>query len=336
VTVLFRCDSSASIGAGHVTRCRALALALRREGIESTFLSRANTVVEGFEPLVAPEGADDRLGDDDLARAVEVARSLGAETIVADHYGAWSPYLDGLRDAGLRVGVIGDRADRDLSAADWLLNQNFGAESQEYAVGAETTLMLGPTYALLRPEFAPAHDDLARSFAAEDSRLVVSFGGGTRAAECAAFVRALEPARATLDVRCIAAASSGELEEAAKESRHRVDVVGPVRDMTEHLLWADVSVNAGGSTCWEVLCLGLPMVVMALASDQHGNADALGASGLALAAGSFEEASASVVELLGDMDGRAEMSRAGTALVDGRGAERVAAVIRQRRAAALS
>jgi spore coat polysaccharide biosynthesis predicted glycosyltransferase SpsG len=100
-------------------------------------------------------------------------------------------------------------------------------------------------------------------------------------------------------------------------------------DMATQMSWCDVSVNAGGSTCWELLCLGVPMVVMALSSDQSRNPPALMEAGVAVAVGTPPEAAAAVLELLDDPARRAAQSHTGTTLVDGAGAARAAASLDQ-------
>ena len=94
--------------------------------------------------------------------------------------------------------------------------------------------------------------------------------------------------------------------------------------MAAQMTWADVSLNAGGSTCWELLCLGVPMIVVALSSDQRRIPQALEEAGLARRITSVDAAGQAVVTVLADPKERAEMSFRGQTLVDGRGAQRVA------------
>lgn len=286
---------------------------------------RPGWALQGFEVAEAPPGPDDAVGEADLARTIDVARRRGCEIVVVDHYGAAPGFFEGLHAAGFRLGVIDDRADRDLRGADWVLNQNIAAPELQYTVRPDAKLLLGPRYALLRPEFGVARASLSRVFARQDSRVLVTLGGGGTARFCADLLRALDEVDRPLEIRCVAADSADELTEAARSSRHAVILTGPIRDMAPHMAWADVSVNAGGSTCWELLCLGVPMVVLALSDDQRRNPGALAAHSVAVAAGSFAEAAAGTESLLADARRRREMSAAGSKLVDGHGASRVAA-----------
>jgi spore coat polysaccharide biosynthesis predicted glycosyltransferase SpsG len=89
---------------------------------------------------------------------------------------------------------------------------------------------------------------------------------------------------------------------------------------------ADLSVNGGGSSCWELACLGVPMVILALSSDQQGNARALEDGGVAVRAhpGSPDSTARTVEALLVDVSRRRAMSTRASTLVDGMGAARAA------------
>jgi spore coat polysaccharide biosynthesis predicted glycosyltransferase SpsG len=96
--------------------------------------------------------------------------------------------------------------------------------------------------------------------------------------------------------------------------------------MARVMAWADVSLNAAGSTCWELMCLGVPMVATSLSRDQKRNARALAAAGVAAlqTREALAYAGTRVESLLADPDRRGAMSRRAAELVDGLGAERAA------------
>ncbi len=92
--------------------------------------------------------------------------------------------------------------------------------------------------------------------------------------------------------------------------------------------WADVVVSGAGSTCWEILFMGLPSVVLTLAENQRQIADCLVEQGVAVSLGWYRDVSVEAVAeaiegLLDDPARRWAMSDAGRVLVDGRGAERL-------------
>lgn len=332
--IVIRCDGSAAIGAGHVTRCLALAWAMRDRELEPIFTTTAGTAglatvqAAGFDVRPVPaRRTEDDLDERDLEATVRVARETDAGCVLVDHYGAPTWYLEALRDASLAIAVIDDTAERDLRAADWVLNQNISAPALAHRVRDGASLLLGSSYALLRAEFATARAALSREYSAGARRVLVTFGGGDTAELCSAALRALEPVSRRLEIRCVItdAVLPEELRQRARDSRHDVRILRGAADMADQMTWADVSLNAGGSTCWELLCLGVPMVVLALSSDQRRNPRALEQAGVARSAVSLEAAASTIEGLLADPRTREEMSRRGQALVDGAGAARAAA-----------
>ena len=331
--IVIRCDGSPATGAGHVTRCRALASALLDQGLEPIFVTRAQTfglaILEsaGFAcksiPTFGPENA---LEEGDLEATIAAAQDGGTACVLVDHYGAAPWYFEALRNAGLTLAVIDDVAERDLRAANWILNQNLGATDLPYRTSEDAVFLVEPVYALLRPEFGAARASLSREFSAEDRRVLVSLGGGDTANLCADVLSGLEAVTRPLEVRCIVTDSviPATVERRLKASAHDVTLLRGVDDMAAQMTWADVSLNAGGSTCWELLCLGVPMIVVALSSDQRRIPQALEEAGLARRITSVDAAGQAVVTVLADPKERAEMSFRGQTLVDGRGAQRVA------------
>jgi spore coat polysaccharide biosynthesis predicted glycosyltransferase SpsG len=95
---------------------------------------------------------------------------------------------------------------------------------------------------------------------------------------------------------------------------------------------ADMAIGAGGTSALERACLGLPCIVIALADNQTGMIAALEDAGAIDFAGRLEQLSQDdlakrIAAMASDADRRHRLSVAARALVDGRGAARVAAIL---------
>jgi spore coat polysaccharide biosynthesis predicted glycosyltransferase SpsG len=172
-----------------------------------------------------------------------------------------------------------------------------------------------------------------RCFSINDCHLLVTLGGGESEVLSAHVIEALADLDRPLRVRCIIGRKGTfreELRNAVKRSPHQVELLQDVRGMALQMAWADISINAGGSTCWELACMGVPMLVLALSSDQVFIAKSLIAQGLSGYFGIVDgdrppkDLAEAVSLLLEDPVQRANQARAGQALVDGRGAARAA------------
>ncbi len=340
--ILFRCDGSSSIGMGHIVRCLSLARSLRQAGAQVFFLLRElgggaqGKVRElGFDVLTlpGPDFINGALPEWDRLRTAEAAGEKGAGWVLVDHYAAREDYLEGLRSLGLRIAVLDDMADRTLTACSWLLNQNLGADALPYRTTVECVRLLGPEFALLRPEFHAARQALSREFSRRDAHVILTLGGGGTGELSIEVLRALDGVSSPLEIRCIQGGSDpvpAELRHAAGSSMHKVSILRDVRNMAAHMLWADLSVNAGGSTCWELCCLGVPMITLVTSEDQAMIARALEEHGCARNLGEWTPGrtaarlAETVRELIDNPDVRLEMSRKARRRVDGLGAKRAA------------
>jgi UDP-2,4-diacetamido-2,4,6-trideoxy-beta-L-altropyranose hydrolase len=337
-TLIIRADASAEIGTGHVLRC--LALAQRWQAAagravfvlaEATLSVRARLAAEGCEVilLAVPRGSAA-----DAERTAEIARVRGAHWIVADGYGFGAAWQQCVRAAGLRLMAIDDGCREGGWAADTVLNPNLGASAEPYArCGAETRLLLGARFALLRREFT-AQRPAERAFAPGARRVLVTFGGSDPAHATADAVAALQTVPG-LEVVVVAGGSNprlAELEALVGRAGAGFRLAVDPADLPELMAQADVAVSAAGSTAWELAFLGLPAVLVAVADNQRPIAAALDAQGAAVDFGRVSEhepaaLAREVAALLADADRRRTMSARGRMALDGRGADRVAAAL---------
>lgn len=353
-TVLIRADASLTIGSGHVMRCLSLAAALRSRGARVQFASR---VLEGhlhaairdqgygLHALPAPAGACVSRADiahaawlgvdeqQDAAETLAVIDGLGEPTtLVVDHYALDARWQRVLRPNVRRIAVIDDLADR-AHDADLLLNQNLGADAARYTglMPPGCISLFGPRYALLREEFAQARRGLLpRSGALR--RVLVFLGGVDAGGYTERAIEALALCRLPLDVDVVVGPSNPRGVDIAARCRELGYACAQgAADMAARMATADLAIGAGGSTTWERACLGLPSLLLIVAGNQRAGAQALAAAGCAVAvegAQAQPHALAAIVSrLAADQAQLRDMATRSLALVDGRGAGRVARAI---------
>lgn len=355
--IVIRTDASRTIGTGHVMRCLTLARVLREQGDDVRFVCREHDghlcdLIEGAGFVVKrlpqevsgtrsdaqPSAHTSWLGtswERDAALTKAALGDQGADWLIVDHYALDLRWQQSLRERARKILVIDDLADR-VHDCDVLLDQNlFSEDKQRYAgkVPVRATLLLGPHFALLGPDYA----QLRRRAAPRNgkpSRILVSFGG----ADHLGLTRRTVDALIALDGQVIAAdvvlarvaADYSEIERLVAD-HPRIRLHDRVASLAPFMLAADLAIGAGGATHWERLCLGLPSLVITMAENQREIARQL--AGQALICWLGDATDVDVVQI-GDaldrlmQDGLDQLwSERCMALVDGQGAQRVAAVL---------
>jgi UDP-2,4-diacetamido-2,4,6-trideoxy-beta-L-altropyranose hydrolase len=340
--ILFFADAGPAVGGGHVMRCLTLARALAAKGAECAFVeSRAAAPIlrrpaEAAQTLLAMSNAEDLAGV--VTYAQDFAEQLEADVVVIDHYGAGAAEDEQLRAGGARKLVaIDDLADRPR-VCDLLIDPGYGRRREQYdgLVGEACVARLGPSHALVRPEFAAARQRAMSRRAKHGPvrRALVALGltdiGGITERVVRALIPALDETR--LDVVLGAGAASLPALEALTESDRRIHLFIDNAEMASLMADADIAIGAGGSSVWERATVGLPTATVILAENQRTMIEHMADAGFTravdAAAPDFEDRLRTVWSLLaGDPPLRWRLAERTAELCDGHGAERVAEAV---------
>jgi spore coat polysaccharide biosynthesis predicted glycosyltransferase SpsG len=361
---IIRCDGGAAIGMGHVSRCLALADALRDEHAgDVSFAMRdprsagvAEVTAAGYAvaPITAPADAD--YGADVAA----LIRDRGARALVLDVRDGLSPAsLDAIRASGVRIIVVDDGSERRLAAdlvfyppvpqveeLDWrgftgqrfagwewvLLKREFSRSGLRDvgSDGSDRLVGLGKEGAPVRTGGMSGPGALSEETAAVD--VLVTMGGSDPAGMTEFTMSALNLLPMTLAVQIVvgpAFARPIELADAVARSSHAVRVVVAPAHMAPLMRASRIAVAAFGVSAYELAACGVPAVHLDLTADHARSATAFEREQIAVNAGVFAELKPrdiadAAARLIGDAGLRTRMASRARELVDGRGASRVA------------
>lgn len=288
--VLVRCDASAVIGSGHVMRCLTLADFLSSRGARIFFVCRElpgdlTHLIEGKGYPVHRITLRTPGWEEDAERSAVFATEagIGFDWLIVDHYQLDARYERRMRRLGVKILAIDDLADRPHDC-DLLLDQNLHKNMELRYQGllpAQCLPLLGPRYALLRPEFFEARLKL-RPRRGELKRILVSFGGADPTNETAKVIAALElleTGAPALDVVVGSANLDAASVQAACAARKDWSFHNQADNMAELMSRADLALGGGGGTTWERCFLGLPSLTVVVADNQREPTEAVAAKG---------------------------------------------------------
>jgi UDP-2,4-diacetamido-2,4,6-trideoxy-beta-L-altropyranose hydrolase len=355
MNVVIRTDASEKIGTGHVMRCMTLADGLREKGAAVTFVCREHmgNLCDFIEQkkykvyrLPVPAEQGEKLDWNNHAAWLgvpweqdsnEMSDALDAfgdtlDLLVVDHYSLDFRWEKKLQSFFNKTMVIDDLADR-THVCDFLLDQNLYQKFENRYKGLvpETChKLLGPQFALLRPEFLEKRKNI-KVRKGKIKKIIVFMGGVDPTNETQKVLNSLKSIAIHAIPISVVLGSTTSYQEDIKLKFHEVDNIvffSNVENMAEFMGEADLAIGGGGVTSWERCSLMLPAIILSLAENQVEIAKNLEKAGAALYLGKCAQVSSdaigkAILKLLADPNALKKMSQCAGALVDGIGMTRV-------------
>jgi len=312
--VLFRAPAGPRRGFGHLLRCRALARAL---GVRPVVALRATA---------ATAHAARRLGVTVVPGAPAlVLRRTHARLLIVDDLvaGAARRWIAEARAIGCRVASIHDLGLGCLDA-DLVID---GSVTGRARVDRRRSLT-GLRYAVIDPVYASA----ARRPRRGALRVLVALGGGPRRRLALAIARAVAARVPRAIVRVAGGLAGGPAGGPARTANPGPTWTGPLDGLHGELSACDIAVVGGGVSLYEACAASVAPVAVAVVPAQRptvaGFARLGACRGTTSGRPNADALARMVATLAADAAGRVRLARRARRLVDGRGALRVATVLR--------
>lgn len=334
--LIIRADGSTNIGTGHLIRCLSLARVWKNLKGDVTLITSSNiqSIINRFKQCGVKI-----INIPDIGKTIEknLSRNWVDENpdswFVLDGYDFIGDYQETIKSGAVKLMVIDDFASSEFYCADILLNQNVAVEKNLYnnKIIGETKFLLGTKFALISPDFdkwrgqTPNISKIAR-------RILIFLGGGDPDNQTAKVLRSVNSLTTLdLEIKVIVGPANPHyksIEHEARSTRHKIDLIKASRHMPQLMNWADVAICAGGSTCWELSFMGVPMLNMSIARNQLEIVSGLTKIGASINLGWHEQVEeghiANELETICfDSYKRKNMSQIGQQITDGYGCERV-------------
>jgi UDP-2,4-diacetamido-2,4,6-trideoxy-beta-L-altropyranose hydrolase len=336
-----RADADTKIGTGHIMRCIALGQAWQDHGGKVTFISHCETVAlrqriinEGFDFISVENSYSD---SNDLSQTLAYLKHLSPTWLVLDGYYFTPDYQKSIRDAGIRLLVIDDMSHLSHYHADIILNQNIHGLDLNYCCDEDTTLLLGTRYVLLRREFLK-YRDFKRQVPERAKNILVTLGGGDPDNVTLKVIEAIKLLNGPdLEVKIVIGPSNphvAEIKNSLLSTLCHMHCIENAGNMPELMIWADLAISGGGSTCWELSFMGLPNIVLILAENQRRIAEGLNDAGVAVNLGwcnkvTDDNIAEAIEGMIKDKEIQRKMSLLGQELVDGYGSGKICEIIKE-------
>ncbi len=261
---LFRLDSGSHCGLGHLIRSKALADALLKVGISSTFAVKH---IHNKKALETHQVLYIQSEDEFLSYVREY------ELIIIDHYGFTSEHFHSISlildpYPEKKLIVLDDECNRGQLFADVIVNPMRTADALAYKMCApKAHLLLGAQYTLLRPEFSQTNwQDYTQR-----KSIIISFGGSDVAGLTLPVLKSILQSKIShLPIIVIVGAACPQAKHIQNFCLiHNVTYLFDVKNMATLFFQARLALSAAGSTVYELAYCGVPSVFAIVADNQQ-------------------------------------------------------------------
>lgn len=334
--ILIRTDVNKKVGIGHLMRCLTISRVWKQKGGKVIFfLSSLSSAMQQF---LEPYQLDVRThkvepgSKQDAERTLTLAHELQADWVIADGYWYGPEFQKTVASGAARLMLIDPLGAPQHNTAQIIVNANIYASEGYYRQRSQDAiLLLGPKYLPLRPEFAESTPSFKDTSAAPKN-ILISLGGGDPDNVTSQVLRSLADFSDNLHLTAVIGPANENwqsLNEFAQNSdADRITLLKSPYNMPELMAQTDMAILAGGSTVWEAMYMGVPVILLSYAENQLRVVNKLKEMGLALYAGHFNGQIPPTFRrhcktMLQDSHLRRQLSEQGRQLIDGRGSERI-------------
>lgn len=315
----FRVSTDPTNGSGHLVRCRALAASMTAPVVLFADPSGLEQVDLDWSGNILAESS--RL-DADLALAALSERSI--DGLLFDHFGIDDATVACASSSGFTAAF----RDGGRYGPEWIsIDPNPGA------VGAPDVIA-GPDKMPLAAEFATRHnkETVRRRDVSEVPSVMIAFGTHDSTNRTQLALNALMQIERRLNTTVVVGRQNPHHERIASDiSRYNsVRILNDISDLSEIYGCFDLAIGAPGVSQFERACCGLPTILIAQNVRQESLLRHWEITGSAIASESTSESVADTLDrILNNGECLSRMREHCLALVDGRGAERLAAALSQ-------
>lgn len=272
---IFRCNAGSKIGLGHLNRCRSLAYYLNKKGQDCLMVGPSKKFINSKDLKIfkkwIPKNRWKNSSEDSL-NLIKIAKKNRESFIILDDYRVDANYQLNIKKAGLKClqfynlehsqNIIGDIIHCSVPGISIKKLKN-------KILNKKAKFLLGPKYALLRPEFSKLKRKKIKSI----NRVILIFGGGNDLGANQYLLSTLLPlADKNIQFTIVSSLlnkSNFKLKKLVETKyKLRVNLQINPKKISKLMLDQDLAITAGGTTTYELDVCGVPMIIISTAVNQ--------------------------------------------------------------------
>jgi UDP-2,4-diacetamido-2,4,6-trideoxy-beta-L-altropyranose hydrolase len=262
--ILFRCDSSSTIGLGHVKRCLVLAKRLKEYDKNLKILFATQNLYGNINEEILKSGFSIYSISDNSAKMLDYfVKGLRINLLIIDSYDIDYKFEEQLKIQNPSLKILSFDDTLNPHKSDMVLNHGVQAQEKEYknSLPKKTKLFCGSEYTLLRDEFLEA-----KRVKVTRNSVAVILGGNDVLNLSSKIADLLLEINKKYKITIITTSANQNLKE-LKQSTN-IEVLVDINNIANVLSSKSLVITASGGTLFEVLSLKKKFINIEVASNQ--------------------------------------------------------------------
>lgn len=324
--VLIRADANPHIGIGHIMRCRSVAQAFEKRGVEVMFVTadhQCDNLLHDFRSICLDSVWNDMMGE--INKLAAVINKSKPSLLIVDSYQVSENYFSSLPS----INGIAYFDDVNVGSfdVDYVINYNVYGPQVDYSkYGSGTKFLLGMQYAPLRPEFM----NMPKHIIKPVSDIFVSAGGTDPEHVIEGMLNRLCPSFPDIHFHFVTSSLNPRLKAIRQVLNGNIVLHIDEMNISALMLECDIAISAAGATLYELCSVGIPTITYILADNQIIGAREFERQGIMLNANDCRNSldfygtiKTLLMTMIHNEGVRKEMSERMQKMVDGKGADRI-------------
>jgi UDP-2,4-diacetamido-2,4,6-trideoxy-beta-L-altropyranose hydrolase len=260
-------EGNSNIGYGHITRCTSLYQAFEEKGLTPSFIVNGDKIVKNSLEMEKKYIFNWLIDKKKLYKLID-----GSDIAIIDSYLANLSIYKEITNL-VKIPTFIDDNIRLKYPQGIVVNYLISAKELKYPKDKEITYLLGPKYCIVRKEFWDLQE---KKISKEIKTIMITFGGSDIKNLTPKVLEMINKSFPNLEKKIIIGRGFKNIKaiKDVLDKNYELIYFPTAMSMKRAMMESDLAITAGGTTIYELMIVGVPVISVAVANNQLNNVKA--------------------------------------------------------------